>query len=544
MDVTNIAELSDCLSKPLPINASAQDIVNISLKKATSVLTFIHSHPAISLAIFQSTQGEIDSYSRHIITLGIFGKLNFFNDHFLQHIVAAHLVSHNFQNSTQEIANQQRTSLLRFIAQNHLQVWRQIISLRKVLFSSSAIRLITSAKVTPLQNFSLVASVFNYCCEKQSALSLTRFITQKSPAIFRQFVYPIASLVTQPLPGARVFFKTYPAIIIDIQRDHVLLFSPNQGKEEQFQWVNKAKIYAPTRNCIAFEKLLTLYNQCDKQRNTKGSIPFFPMSYAIQHPPASLLNIIDELKKNDVNIPKLCERVEVAPTFSRFLLSTASQDNRLRLPVSSVKQAILTYGLERVGDMLVQYALMERLTQHKYPLLNMSKQFTVLACAIASQLASITSSKFSPQSAALVTTFLCAPLFTLPGLKIALSLPVNHKDYFQVHQTFKVKSTLEWNTIAVELASNWHQEATWRALIHHSGKHHAEVPASLKKEHAIIQLAFGLAREYLFPLKQRDLSTDTTRNTLLKSIKLNQSDVNLIMSRVNEYLYCPLNLHY
>lgn len=543
MDVTNIATLSDYLSEQLPTTASIEDIVNHSLKKAASVVDFIYAHPAISLAIFQNSQSEIDAFSRQIITLAVFGKLNVFNDHFLQHIIAAHIVTHYLQRQKQDTAHALRRSLILFIKQNQLQIWRQVISLRKVLFSQSSIRLINSAKVTPLQNLSLTASIFSHCRQKHSALSLLRFIAQNAPAIFRAYLYPIASLVAQPLPGARVFFKAHPATVIDIQRDHILLFSPSREESAPFQWVNKAKIYAPTTHYMALDEFLGHYNQCEQERKTKGSVPFFPISYAIQHPPASLLGIIDELKQPDVNIPKLCKKVEVAPTFSRFLLSTASQDNRLRLPVSSVKQAILTYGLERVGDMLVQFALMERLTQHKYPLLNMSKQFTLLACAIASQLASITSSKFSPQSAALVTTFLCAPLFTLPGLKIALFLPVNNKDYFQIHKTFKIKNTVQWNTIAGELASNWHQGATWRALIHHSGKHHLEVPASLRKEHAIVQLAFGLAREYLFPLKQRDHATDIARNTLLKSINLTQNDVKLIMNRVNEYLYCPLNLH-
>ena len=543
MVVTNITELSEIISEQPPVNIPTQQIVNNCLQRAASVLSFFNSHVAISLAIFQNSQAKIDTPTRHIITVALFGKLNGFNDHFLQHIVAAHLISSYIHQHPKEIANEQRLVILRFLNKNQLQLWRQIIALKNALFSSSAIRLIQSVKLTPLQHVSLVASVFSYCRNKHSALSLVRYITQNTPAIFRPYLYPIASLVTQPLPGAQVFFKAYPATIIDIQRDHVLLFSPGRSEEEQIQWVNKAKIYTPAPRYLAFDEYLLRYTQFEQQRKTKGSPPFFPASYAIQHPPSSLLAIIDELKKTDVDVSALCKKVEITPTFSRFLLSTASQDNRLRLPVSSVKQAVLTYGLERVGDMLVQFALMERLTQHKYPLLNISKQFTLLACAIASQLASVTTSKFSPQSAALVTTFLCAPLFTLPGLKIAVVLPVNNKNYFQVHQTFKIKSTAQWHTIAGELATNWHQGATWRALIHHSGKRHEQVPTSLKKEHAIIQLAFGLAREYLFPLNQRDDATNATCNALLNRINLTRNDVSLIMNRLNEYLYCPFNLH-
>jgi hypothetical protein len=69
------------------------------------------------------------------------------------------------------------------------------------------------------------------------------------------------------------------------------------------------------------------------------------------------------------------------------------------------------------------------------------------------------------------------------------------------------------------------------------------VVASLKKEHAILQLSFGLAREYLFPLNARDAATDNTFDTLRRTIDLKSEDVCRVMERLGEYLFCPLNLH-
>ena len=93
-------------------------------------------------------------------------------------------------------------------------------------------------------------------------------------------------------------------------------------------------------------------------------------------------SIIDDLQKQDVVIEQLCEKIEQVPTFNHFLMYTASQDNRLQLPVKSIKQAVLTYGIERVGDMLIQFALLERLTQNQFPLMGLCKQITLLACSL------------------------------------------------------------------------------------------------------------------------------------------------------------------
>jgi len=543
MDATHIAELAEVISEQPANDVTPQILVNNCLQRAKTTLSFVHTHPAIALAIFQNGSEELDDFTRQILTLALFGKLLSYNDHFLQHIIAAHILTYFLRGQNKRDMANQRKQMIGFISQNHLQLWQQIVSLQKVLFTPQSIKYVNTVKVTPMQYVSLLASVFSCCRNKHSASTLLAFVSQNAPTIYRDLLHSLATLVNTSLPGAQVYYKAHPATLIDIQRDYALVYSPTTDESEQFQWVKRSECFAPEPMYVGFEVFLSRYSQCESEQQIKGGHPFFPTAFAIQRPPAALLSIIDELQKPDVDITNLCRKVEATPTFRQFLLSTASQDNRLRLPVSNIKQAILTYGLERVGDMLVQFALIERLTQHQYPLLGISKQFTVVVCAIAAQLASITSTKFSPQSAALVSTFLCAPLFTLPGLKVATRLPVNHQGYFQVQHTFKVKSASPWHAIAGELADNWHQGATWRSLIRQAGKRHGEVPGSLQKEHAILQLAFGLAREHLFPLTQRNSATENTRNTLLHSIELTPGDVDLLIGRLGEYLYCPLSLH-
>ncbi|WP_167347512.1 histidine kinase [Alteromonas stellipolaris] len=552
MELNDASELSDALLSLPALTSSPQDTVNTCLQRAKLTLSFAQTHPAIPLAL-QKCTSDIDTLTRHMLNLALFGKLNNYNDHFLQHIIAAHLatyylVASNLASSklvkkSKDEAISQKKALLAFINDHHLTMWRQIIALQKVLFSSQSIKHVGEAKLTSLQRISLITSVFSYCTGAHSRSSLLAFIAQRVPTMQRTFLHPIASLISIPSPGAKVYVKAHPAIVIDIQKQHALVHSPSRNEDEKILWVKRTALFAPKDLYLSFEEFTGQYQACENARSVKGEQPFYPATFPIQRPPSALIAIIDELQKTDVDVPSLCQKVEKVPSFQQFLLSTASLDNRLKLTVTSLKQAILTYGLERVGDMLVQHALIERLTQHQYPLLAISKQFTTLACGIAAQLASITKTKFTPQSAALVTTFLCAPLFTLPGLKVATKLPVSQKDYFQIDKAFKVKSVSSWHAISGELAGNWHQSATWRAVIHQSGRRHAEVAASLKKEHAILQLAFGLAREYLFPLNARDAATDNTFDTLVRSVNLKSEDIRNVMDRLGEYLFCPLNLH-
>lgn len=543
MNVSSVSEFSDSILETFPYDASCQYIVNQCLKKATSILEFVQRDAAIPLFIFQSKKDDIPTFTRHMFTLALFGKLNVFNDHFLQHIIAAHILSYQMSATQGNTLVKRRKVMLQFLSDKHLQLWRQVVSLQKVAFSSHAIKHIGDPRLTPVQLVSLLASIFSYCSEKQSQSSLLSFVTKRITPLFRNLLHSVSVLIAAPLPGSQMYYKAYTCTVMELQRNHALIYIPNSSENEQLQWVKRTSLQLIEQRTIAFDAFLSCYSRCNNERNISGGHSFFPESFAIQRPPSVLLSIIDELHKPDVNIPQLCKKIDSASSFQQFLLSTASQDNRLRLPVTNIKQAILTYGLERVGDMLVQFALMERLTQHQYPLLAMSKQFTLLTCAIAGQLASITRSKFSPQSAALVSTFLCAPLFTTPGLKIATALPVNSQNYYQIHHIFKVRGKNPWHEIAGELADNWHQGATWRALIRQVGKTQSEVPTSLKKEYAILQLSFGLAREYLFPLERRDKQTDETRQALLNTLALTIEDLELLMGRLGEYLYCPLSLH-
>ena len=291
---------------------------------------------------------------------------------------------------------------------------------------------------------------------------------------------------------------------------------------------------------VPFEHFVALYTDTAHARVNQGGSPFLPSTFAIQHPPKALITIIDELQKRDVVIDELCEKIQKVPTFNHFLIHTASQDNRLQLPVKSIKQAVLTYGIERVGDMLIQFALLERLTQNQFPLMGMCKQITLLACSFASHFAQVADSKFTPQSAALTMTFICTPLFTLPGFKVSQSLPVDLTKTVSINNAFKVKTDTTWLAIASELAGSWHQSSTWRAVIHQCGKLSSDVPKSIQKEQAILVLSFALTKACLFDQNIYSLLQDTKVKTLLNILGIKHEDISAALESNGHLLFCPL----
>lgn len=516
-------------------SAPVDTCVNIWLKSAKRVLTLVSSDTAIAIATL-NLKNELPRETQQVLLLALFGKLNKLNDHYLQHVIAALLATH-WTKSRKE----NKTQLLAFLRKRQLTVWLEILRLEKSVSAEQVnLTIFSISRLSRSQRLCLLAHVFSSNKEKSKNSELFAHIVRSFSTHHRSLLTPLATLFSQPMPGAKVFAKGTPGALIDIQQNHGFVFMLSNDDADG-QWIPISAIAQPTALYMPFEHFIAMYSDTADSRAHKDGIHFLPHTFAIQTPPRSLLAIIDELQKRDVEIPLLCEKIEKVQTFNRFLIQTASQDNRLQLPVKNITQAVMTYGIERVGDMLMQFALMERLTQNQFPLMSMCKQFTLISCSVASLLASISDTKFTPQSAALTMTFLCSPLFTLPGLKIATSLPVSHDQDFTINHAFRLRSTASWLDIASELAGKWHQSATWRAVIHNCNKSPEEVPSSLKKEHAIMLLAFSIAKCILFRGNTYALNQNITYKSLLNKIKIqNQSLITALENQSNLY-FCPLH---
>ncbi len=170
----------------------------------------------------------------------------------------------------------------------------------------------------------------------------------------------------------------------------------------------------------------------DKQTFNKALLDYdndniYPLTYKIDRPPKSLLLVLKQCQQYNVDIDELTQRIEREPSFSRFMCESATNSNRLKISVSSVKQAIMTYGTERLGDMLTTHALFERLTQSSFPLKETFITHVTLSMEIAAYLAK-ESQLILPQTASLLALLCHSPLFT----------------------NAKVKNLTSWKTCSVE----------------------------------------------------------------------------------------------
>lgn len=116
MELNDASELSDALLSLPALTSSPQDTVNTCLQRAKLTLSFTQTHPAIPLAL-QKCTSDIDTLTRHMLNLALFGKLNNYNDHFLQHIIAAHLATYYLVASNLASSNVANTSKGQIISQ-------------------------------------------------------------------------------------------------------------------------------------------------------------------------------------------------------------------------------------------------------------------------------------------------------------------------------------------------------------------------------------------------------------------------------------------
>ena len=213
----------------------------------------------------------------------------------------------------------------------------------------------------------------------------------------------------------------------------------------------------------------------------------------------------------------------------------------MQLPVQNVKQSILTYGLERVGHMLVQYALFQRLTQHWFPLLDWYSRLAQTAILLSSELAN-ESGRITPQYASLVTTVALSPLFTSAQEKGKTA--VNHNDQRLFDVTTLLQNKAQQGNSAtrqrlISLASAWEQDKGQSRLIACCGRLPQDVPGLLRLPHCISGLSLIWARQWLLghkPCAQTNEFIQQTQQAFPQLIALQSQ----LQPKVSHLLNCPL----
>lgn len=542
MDIRYFNELSQLHKSLPPANTDPRKLVNFCLNVGKSVVSFGKANPHLAFAILRCAPSETSSITRTLVAVYISQKANNANEHFIQHVLASILAVYWINVQRKQIGHKFKplaARLREFLTRKQLNIWLDIIVLQKVMFSKNAVKYVAASSLNSIQRKALIGTVIANVGSTQPQTKTISECAANANVGDREFLARLLLLFERTLPLSSVLFKDIPATVLAADQEKVCILL-NDGSDEVHWLAPNAIVLSGYSPSTSLKEYLLAFDNNKEFIGARAGRSLLPNTYPLIRPPGSLTSIIDTLQSAKVNINNLSKQIDEHDAFSQFLLSSASHDNRLQLPVNNIKQAVLTYGIERVGDMLVQFALMERLTQHYYPLRALSIQFTTIASHVASILCTRCSLNLTPQTAGLIITFMCAPLFTLPGLKVRTSLPVRPSGYFQPNSTFNLKLDGQWHDVAGELAGKWHQAKRTRIMIHQSSLLHHQVSASLKKEHAVIQLSFGLARELLFGIQARDNVTSNQLKQLLATLDLRLPDIESIQNELSDVLWCPL----
>lgn len=545
-----IASVNEDLSAIRKLAASAESenkLPNACLKAAAGAVQLCRND-ADSILAFLILPGQQEFSSgpllRHILMLVVAGLDQQISDHTLQHLVAATILASVYGDTPSPSAQQALRRLTSLFRKRKFALWLDTLVLRKALAQKKSLPLLKRASLNRYQRLVLLSDTLAQLITQEPLSGVLRKLTLALPSLHHKELHSLQRLLGEYTPGARVLSQGVPAVILAVRGNHAAVVNTAEktGESAEHEWVTLQSLGTSARSPLLFDSWLGFYKQCQPDQDANTSAGPFRREYPINRPPGSLLNIIDALQASDIDIDKLCELIEKEPVFTDFLRQSASSDNRLQLPVHNIKQAVLTYGTERVGDMLTQQALQSRLNQHHFPLGTTLRHFAVLVSSIAAQLSTFTDTRFTSQSASLVSTFLTAPLFMLPVMKTLSTLPLNPQSYHNLQQMVRVKGTENWQTLVSDLAQGWHQSATWRALLYHTGKLPSDVPRSLQKEYSLLCVAVFWAASWLFDTNDALSPLPMKIEQAMTILSLEPGLIESIRSETASLLYCPLDL--
>lgn len=531
-DFLTLAQDTTALVENVSLSRLKVDTIRQLLQVSGRWVSLVDDSPAlISLLMLSSNEPHktsTDLLFRQLATTLIIARHQQANHHTLQHIIAGVLSQPQLWSET-KVTRQDLTAAYRTLQQLQFHLWASLLCPKPIIrkyYESNAKQWFHIA-------ISL-ADTIEASRNKPFFDVLQKWYLAVPPALQST----LSELVCFPgyVPvGSKTEYKGKPVIVVNVTAQQITLLNANTTELYCAQANELSRLSKPI-SAVELNELLE--QQTGAFEGKTLTSPFVP-SFPISRPPATLTAILVALKKPDIEIATLCTLVEKSPAFQHFLTASASQDNRQQLPVASLRQSIMTYGLERIGHMLVQYALNERLTQHAFVLHPLLNRFMTIVIGIASELATKING-FTPQQAALVASLLCSPLFTLPELKVLTRFTDDATRHYDISTLLPQRHGPKTQQLLLTLSNAWKQDKSEHQLILLNGKLPSQVPEHYKSAVAAMGLSLLWARKWLF-----NANVDTQENRLFiqqsASILGNISDIETqTQQAISQHIYWPL----
>jgi hypothetical protein len=364
-------------------------------------------------------------------------------------------------------------------------------------------------------------------------------ITQQAPSLS----HLLAPLVTCFSPfWSRVLVSSGSALVIVIDSDHKEFRIAKVSKSDKsnttsikFRSIEFSKLcLAVTDNKLAGFSLwlkahTSYFSKTRKQKSDDR--------YSIQRPPENLLSIIHKLHNPKSEPEDIAKLVQQSPFYSRALQQSAQQVNRQSIPVTNVKQAVLTHGMGRVGMLLTEQVLWSRLSHAKFPLSNALSKLMCIHRFICADVAFILKLPL-PQEFSLLATFQLSYLFTSQFIRLrtewfdsSINREIPDSLFEDVEQGYALKS-------AYALAAAWHQPPEIIKPLKNFNSHKGS--SSVSQSILILKISLFLSRTWLNGLEL----TESEQDNLCKQFAvLNINKKNLISLRedVSHLLICDVS---
>ncbi|WP_018983508.1 HDOD domain-containing protein [Salinimonas chungwhensis] len=540
-----LIQQSQIASKAIIRQAKNFDGVNAALGIAKRLIHFTRHHPQAALVAVNTLRQESGLSAplplRMALIMTVLGQRSKLNDHYLQHLSAAAYMlfctgSYHKDTQTLHFDKSLVQGLKKQLKKRHLSIWQKIFAAYPLLSRPHFIKYLKSPALKESQWWALVSAHISIHF-KDSFFPVLRQIALHSPLLREPAFTAWVDYPGNIWPGAQVATSPHSLILLAKDESHCALVKQKQGERK---FIVRDIVDQPALRYVGFDQWWELIQRFETQ--VDAFIAYQPggRAYPLSHPPSSLLNIVDLLHEAEIEIDTLVSKLEAEPAFANALKSAASTDNRMQLPVNDVKQAVLTFGLERVGDMLIREALVQRLTQNHFPLSRTCQNILAVSANLSSLIAAECDSSLTPQSASLISSFMVAPLFSLPALKVLPEFIHNDNHLHSINKLVALKTANPFVDFAAELASNWHLPAQHRAILLQLDRYPADTRASQQKDVAVVMLSLIWTRQWLFCPDNNDAATLEALRQCLHILSLSDKTASVYREKLSHLLYSAL----
>ncbi len=526
-----------------PQDYFTKTFVNRCLTVSKHCLEAAQRHPQLILALLNSKQVDLSCSPiclRSTLFLSVTVRRDKFNDHFAQHLIASCICTFVVMHARSDNDNKpELKQLIRYYQSLGLSIWKETLRIAQLLTRCRALRHLPSPKLSFRQQYLLAASAVARLLPQSEMLSIFRTLTSVASPALIDAIQNWAQFPGIWLPGRVVNIGTDTAVIM-CKEQHKVGYLPLVEHSDVIKWASIDDLsLLKTPQSVDFKKIKQWTDDLGlKQKSTNW--PFAP-SFAVNHPPSALLRIIDLLNSTDTDITLLSEQIEQERMFAQFLTTSASADNRMNLPVHDVKQAVLTYGIDRVGDMLVQRALTQRLTQKVFPISPLCQRLLALSSDIAAHISFETESTITPEHASLLVSFAIAPIFSITGLKIALNWRPSATHLYSIDSLVPASET-DFRSRAVQLMRGWHQHRDIQAAVQSSNKLPAQCHKQIRQQVCILGLSLSLARQWLWHVEHFCSETHEFESQAKRELGIDDEWIGKLQHQLSAHIWLPIDL--